>query len=56
MHWTLMTFVEISGCPEDVAFEISRWKRECLCAGCLIEIEISKDLGLEEVSGIASNI
>lgn len=50
------SLVEISGCPEDVAFEISRWKRECLCVGCLIEIEISKDLGLEEISGIASNV
>ena len=50
------SLVELSGSPDAIALETSRWKKEPDCTGCLMEFEISSDIGLDEINEIATNI
>lgn len=50
------SLVELSGSLDAIALETSRWKKEPDCTGCVMEFEISSDIGLDEINEIATNI
>lgn len=52
-HYSL---VELRGTRQSITFEFSRWEKLPNCTGCIVELEMPFDMGLDDVSEIVSHI
>ena len=50
------SMVELRGTWQSIVFELSRWEKMPNCMGCIIELELFEDTGLDTTNGITSNI